>query len=171
MIWLLRLLGAGAVIAAGGLLGRLQGLRLVRRQRELKSLLEAFALLETEIVYGAEPLPQAFERLGRAGGGAAAFFTSVAAGMGSRGLVSSWTAALSEYYKASCLGPKDREVLEAVGKVLGTSDRADQARHLKLTCQRLRALEDEARIEEMKNGRLFRAAGIVASVALVLVLL
>ncbi|MCK9911332.1 hypothetical protein MXD81_19425, partial [Microbacteriaceae bacterium K1510] len=54
-------------------------------------------------------------------------------------------AAIQRHWSSTALRKEEREVLTSLGFVLGSSDRVDQQKHLRLAITHLRGLEEEAR--------------------------
>jgi hypothetical protein len=59
---MLKFLGAVLVLFAGTMFGFFQALQYARRPRQIRELITALQRLETEIVYGYTPLPEAAKR-------------------------------------------------------------------------------------------------------------
>jgi stage III sporulation protein AB len=166
--------GALLVIVAAGAFGFLVARNYARRPRELRALQSALSLLETEIVYAATPLAEALDQVARrADPCVAGLFARVHATLASRvGTTAqeAWATALDGYYPESCLKTEDLAVLQSIGQMLGASDRQDQAKHLRLAGERLRAQIVKAEEEAHHNVRLWRYLGLFAGLATVLIL-
>ncbi len=141
----------------------------------MAALRSGLQLLETEIVYGATPLPQALRQVA-AGleGTAASLYGTAAAGLTEgRGITASegWGRALETVYPASALLPEDLEALRLLGFNLGGSDRQDQVKHLALCRERLAHLEGLARDRAQRYAGVWSYAGVLVGLLVVLVLL
>lgn len=168
----LRLLGAALVFGAGTAIGWQLALPLRRRPEELRELAAGLALLETEVTYGATPLPVALERAASAGRAAAELYGRAGCLCRAGELPSDALArALERFYPGSALTRPDREALAALAAVLGGSDRADQARHLRLCRERLLAAEAAAEAERQRYERVYRQLGMAAGAAVAILLL
>lgn len=167
--------GAVLVVGATTALGWQLAANLARRPRELRALQVALAILETEVSYGAAPLPDALRRAAAAAGGPiGGLLNRTAALLISGGGITPGDAmrqAVQEVEPTTALRPPDLEALAALGAVLGASDRRDQARHLELARGRIAGEEARAGEERERYERLYRYVGLLAGVALVLVLL
>ncbi len=165
-MWVLKLVGAAIVVGAGALIGHQAAAPLVRRPKELRQLQAGLALLETEIAYGAVPLPHALTRAGSAGGLAARLFGAAARAAGGGELpATALTRTLQVCWDATALAPGDGEALGELAAVLGASDRSDQIRHLKLCRERLSAAEAAAEAERARSERMYRTTGLLAGAA------
>lgn len=169
-----KIAGALLIIVAGGALGFLVARNYARRPQELRALQSALSLLETEIVYAATPLAEALDQVGRRSEPCvSALFARAGAALAAYAgttVQEAWARALDGYYPDSCLRPEDLAVLQSIGKVLGVSDRQDQAKHLRLARERLRAQIVKAENEAHHNVRLWRYLGLFAGLATVLML-
>lgn len=145
------------------------------RIAELRSFLFGLQALETEIIYGASPLPVALERAARAGGGLAGQVmedcrSSLLSGSGITA-GEAWVDALRSGSAVGNLTGEDQSILGSLGGGLGGSDRADQAKHLEMCRQGLKARLSEAEEYRKQYSRLYHWSGILAGAALVLVLI
>lgn len=170
---------------AGAALGVVVALRWSERPRRLSGLRSALALLETEMAVGRTPLPQAAERVAALAseGKAAEFFGRLAghlqAGMPAEQAWGEAAAHLAEADPvARLLAPRvereaeaDLEAFIFLGHVIGTSDLADQLKHLGLARERLAGRERQAAEEAARLAPLCRYAGLSAGLLLVLLLI
>lgn len=168
LTWLAAVAVCGAASAWGYLVAR----QLAQRPQDLAGAAAALEVLRTEIAYARTPLPGALRQaaLG-AGDPVAALLRTVAgqleAGSG-RSAQQAWDEALAVLDLRSAWTPADLGVLARLGHALGRSDAAEQERHIALCVERLRQLEAEARTASDRQGRMWRYLGVLAGVALVL---
>lgn len=171
---MLKILGAGLVLAACTGIGFTLAREYTERPRQLRSLESALQMLETEIVYGATPLTEALEHI--AAGcdpGIKNLFRQTAIELcQAKGCTAgeAWQQALADFYQASAVESTDINVLKRLGASLGLSDRRDQEKHLKLAREQLRHEIRSAEEISLKNSRLCRYLGVLGGLALVLVL-
>lgn len=170
-----KVLGAGLIIAACAGVGWQAAGNLARRPRELRALQVALGVLETEVAYGASPLPEALLHAAAAvEGSIGRLFARTAEYLSTGGGITPGDAlrqALAEMAPDTALRAIDTETLVALSAVLGASDRKDQTRHLSLARQRLAGEEGRAAEERMRYERVYRYIGVLSGVALVLILL
>lgn len=170
--WTVKAVGAGLVILAGAGAGWQLAVPLSRRPEELRQLQAALSLLETEIDYGAVPLPVALHRAREAGGAARRLFARALAELeGGATPDQALGRALAGFWPQSALQAADAEALSSLAAVLGASDRQDQVRHLRLCRERLRAAEAGAEADRRKYERLYRQLGLLAGVAVAILLM
>lgn len=169
-----KLLGGALILGCTTYAGWQVAGRYARRPAELRDLQTALAVLQTEVEYGATPLPEALAGAARAGGSAVGpLFAATAAKLAAGGGITPGEAmrgALLDSAGRLSLQPSDLQVLLALAEVLGASGRQDQVRHLALARERLAGAEARAQEERTKYERLARYAGVLAGAALVLIL-
>jgi stage III sporulation protein AB len=172
---LLKLLGALFIVAGCGAAGWQAAGNLARRPQELRAAQVALSILETEIGFGASPLPSALRRAASAVEGRIGSLLAGAALRLERGEgVTPGDAlgrSLREAEPETALRPADTEILLALGAVLGASDRRDQARHLTLARERLAAAEERAAAERVRYERVCKYMGVLAGCVLALLML
>lgn len=170
-----KLVGALLVIAASSGAGLTLAAAYARRPRSLAAWRAAADLLQTEVVYGAAPLPEALARAAaHAPDPVAGALLQVRAGLvRSQGEPVSelWAAAVWDHAAAMGLTADDGQALADLGGALGRSDRQDQARHFAATDRRLAALEVAAREDAARMGRLWRYAGPLTGLLVTVLLL
>jgi stage III sporulation protein AB len=148
--------------------------RYSRRPRELRDLQTAIAILQTEVEYGATPLPAALAQAARAAGDPIGpLFTATARRLQQGDGITpgeAMRAALAAGADETALKAEDLEVLLALAGVLGSTGRADQVRHLQLARRRLEAEEARAHEERQRFERTARYLGVLSGAALALML-
>lgn len=171
---LFKILGGILIISASGLMGIVYSGRLSIRCRELKSLRRYMQLLETEITYGATPLPAAMMNItGRTEGLTSIFFQTVARSLSDRSFYTftdAWAYAAETVFRGTPLDGTDIELLKSFGNILGGSDREDQKKHFELFYMQLKHQEDLAQEELRRSGRMYRSLGFLLGIAVFVVL-
>ena len=173
--WIQRSIGAGLIIAGAAAYGAGLARSVRQRVRELAALDRALHILETEIVYGYVPLPEACAQVARSVDGYVGQLFNAA---GKRLLQAErppvtvvWKEVVAHWGSGSHLTGEDLEVLAALGATLGRSDAEDQARHLRLARERLlstrRGLEEN--LDQQCRLRIYLGVGSGAVLAVLLV--
>ena len=170
----MKFIGALIVIIAFGLIGLTIGRNFKRRPEELRALQGSLQLLETEIVYGATPLPEAFNRIAKL------FNTEIGRifdlckenlrtknGMT---IQVAWEAALDAQYQHTSLAKGDIEVLRSLGTALGMSDRNDQQKHIRLAIGKLQTEEKRAIDDAQKYAKTWNYLGFLCGLTLVILI-
>ena len=157
----IRLLGAGLLALAGGLLGYEKTAELKRRQTCLRQLCGALGRMESELVALQTPLPQLLARLEEC-----PFFLLVSAGFGGEPLERLWRRAA----EVQPLPAADRQLLGELGSVIGRCDAQRQAAEIALTRQQLRERSAALEREMAERGRHFTGLGAALGAMLAAVL-
>lgn len=170
-----KLLGSVLILGSTTYVGWQVAGGFAQRPRDLRDLQTALSVLQTEVEYGATPLPDALEAAGRAGGDRVGPLFSVSARrIRSGGGMTAGEAmrlAVLEMSDRTALKPEDLEIMLALAVVLGSTGRHDQVRHLQLALRRLSGEEGRAQEERSRYERVARYMGVLSGAALVLILI
>lgn len=171
---LLKLIGAVIVLVAGALAGYYQAQQFASRPRQIRELILALQRLETEISYGYTPLPQALDRIGKSlRDPLRNLFTDAARHMSPRYGLSAQESilkALNGHWKQTSMKASEREVMEQLSGVLGTSDRQDQMKHIALAAGQLRHEEAAAREDQAKYEKMSKSLGLLVGALIVILI-
>ncbi|GMK37973.1 stage III sporulation protein AB [Paenibacillus sp. CCS19] len=171
---LLKLIGASLILFAGTLIGFLQAARFADRPKQIRQLAGALQRLETEIVFGQTPLPDALlHTAANAGQPVGRLFQAaadeLAAGDG-RSFQECWDHAMRRTWPTTSMRLPEQTVTLRLGSILGKSDKDDQLKHLRLAAVQLKAEEDAARDDQAKYEKMSRSLGLLLA-ALVIILM
>lgn len=171
----LKLTGGVLVILACGLSGILFSNRSNNRPKDLRRFRSLMQMLETEIIYSATPLPEAFNTLSdKSEGRFSSFFAYISDSLRHRQFFSfkdAWISGINNILlKETFLNNKDAEIIESFGNVLGCSDRNDQKKHFELLYIQLKHNEDIAEEERKKNTKMYRSLGFLLGIAIFIIL-
>ena len=153
---MLKLLGVVVVITAFSLLGLTVARGYGLRVRQLEDLQSAFALLETEIVYGLTPLPEAFARV---------------SARAAQPVQKAWDEAVERFGEVSALKREDLEILRYFGCGLGEADIREQQKKFRLLGEQLERAVAVAWADKNKNQRIWQYLGVSAGIAVALLLI
>jgi len=172
---MLKWIGASLILLAGTAFGFLQASRYERRPKELRHLGNALLTLETEIVYGVSPLPEAMSRIASSvPKPVSLLFADASARMretaAERTAADSWSEAIHAVWPRLSLADSEKASLLALAPTLGLTDRDDQAKHLRLAAAQLRTEEETAREEQRRYEKMWKSLGAL-SAALVVILM
>lgn len=170
-----KLLGAILIIAAAGWSGLSIAAVYTKRAQQLRSLQRALQILDTEIVYGATPLPSALQRVGQAvdqtTGGIFRKTGSLLTSSLGYTAAEAWNHALSTIAQTTALNKEDLTILQAFGEGLGCSAQEEQHKNIALTMLHLQKVEESALKERDKNVKIWRYGGFLLGATVVLLLL
>ncbi|WP_040951351.1 stage III sporulation protein SpoIIIAB [Gorillibacterium massiliense] len=172
---MLKLLGAMIVILAGGLLGYYQSIHLARRPRQIRQLILALQRLETEVLYGASPLPEALLSVSRPlPDPLRSMFNAAGEEMSrhesDRTAADSWKKAMNEYWPRTSMKGPEQETMRQLGFSLGISDREDQIKHIRLATGQLLAEEKTAAEDGKRYGSMWRSLGVLGATLVVIIM-
>lgn len=171
---LIKLIGGLLIVAASGLLGIVYSNRLRQRHTELKNLRRYMQMLETEVTYGATPLPAALTSISnKADGLLCNFFGCISDSLRDRSFYTvrdAWAYGAEAVLLQSTLKGSDIEVIKGFGSSLGCSDREDQKKHFELFYLQLRHQEEAALEEIRKSAKMYSSLGFLLGLAVFIVL-
>lgn len=171
---MLKLIGATIVIAVSTYCGFYIAKKFRERPKELRIMQQALQMIETEIVYGSVPLDIIMEHIGnRLPKSINLFFQDMSKNLRELDGVSTyecWEKAVNKNFSSTALKKQDKEVLINFGQTLGTSDREDQMKHIKLTMKNLSTEETLAREEQKTYEGLSKNIGILLGLLIVIMI-
>lgn len=164
------IIGYLGLIIGFGSLGLLKGMQIRKRPRELREMINALAILDTEIYWGATPLPSAFAVLKeRTDSPWKEFFSKVEEKL-NRGENAStaWERSIREQQKQACLAEEDWKIIKSIGHSLGRSDRNEQHKHLQLGQKHLETVYEKARNQAGQKAKMWSYLGFLGGIAVVI---
>lgn len=172
---MLTFIGSMVVLFSCTLLGMTIASNYSRRPGEIRSLINALQMLETEISYGSTPLPEALAAVAERCDSRVAMLFSKSSEelLTMRGVTAreAWEFGLHAYYAKSTLQRSDRAVLQELGNSLGVSDREDQVKHLILTKEQLKLEQAKAEDAALKNAKVYNYLGFLGGLTIVIILI
>lgn len=170
----IKILGCLLIILSSTLMGFYYGKKYSSRFKNLIYMEQCIKILETEIVYGATPLPEALNNVYKKGNKTVSFiFEDIRIN-----LLENKTGDVFYSFSRMVIPLKDKlnfkeediETFLSLGRVLGSSDRQDQEKNFKLISNQIMVLQNEAKIEKDKNEKMFKNLGILTGLAIVIIL-
>jgi stage III sporulation protein AB len=144
------------------------------RPKQLRNLQAALHMLETEIIYFSTPLPDAMRKISRkCDARVSNVFKTVAEMLDKRqGYTAGecWEMAINSFYQNSSININDKEILISFAKYLGSTDKDNQLKNLKLTRELLHKQEEEAEEVRNRNEKIWRYIGVLTGVMIVLLI-
>lgn len=174
MSGMLKLLGAVLIVLAGTLAGFKRAAQYADRPRNIRALIAALQRLETEILYGYTPLPEALHRIGQQSKEPLrAFFTAAADEMSppqNRSAEEGIQRAMELHFKSAALKGTEKEIIRQLSCTLGTSDRSNQSTHIALALQQLKQEETVAREDQGKYEKMSKSLGLLLGALIVILI-
>ncbi|KNF07392.1 stage III sporulation protein AB [Gottschalkia purinilytica] len=171
---LVKIIGCLLTLSSCSLLGFNYSKRYANRLNNLVFIQNCIQLLETEIIYSANPIPEALENTYKKGNKKVSFiFKDI-----KDHLISNKNISLYESFKYNFYLSKDKLYLEEediemmllFGRNLGLSDRMDQQKHFKSILMNLKTQQDDAEDKKNRNAKMYKNLGVLLGLALVLIL-
>ncbi|MCL6604257.1 MAG: stage III sporulation protein AB [Paenibacillus sp.] len=171
---MLKLFGAVLIVLAGTLAGFQRARQYADRPRQIRGLIAALQRLETEILYGFTPLPEALRRIGVQSTGALQHFFATAAEEMSppndRSAQDAIHTAMEIHWKNTAMMASEKEVVRQLSCTLGTSDRSNQTTHITMAIQQLNQEELAAREDQGKYEKMSKSLGLLLGVLIVILI-
>lgn len=171
---LIKLIGSALIITSTTLIGFCYGGKYTDRLNNLIYLEQCFKILETEIVYGANPLPEALSNVYKKGNKKVSFIFQEIKNHLQRSKKGNLYQSFSsiEWILKNRLNLKeeDIEIILSLGRVLGSSDRLDQEKNFNFIFKQMELLQKDAKIDRDRNERLYKNLGILSGIAILIIL-
>ena len=172
---IVKITGCILIIGACSYMGFFLGKQYNARFEQIRKLRSSLKMLETEISYSMNPLPEALLKVGsRIPGPVGALYKYTAELLEKNvGLPMDqvWKAGLNELSEESSLKKEELDVLDDFGLGLGGSDKEEQLKNFHLIQEHLRIIELNAESDRNKYERMYKTLGVLTGAALALVLI
>jgi len=131
-------------------------------------------MLETEIVYGATPIPILLNKIGNKSKNEIGKIFLAAADLLNHNQGQTfeevWYSAVNKNIQNTSFNKEDVEVLLSIGRNLGVSNCEDQMKHIRLIQEELKRHYEISIIEQSKNVKLFKNLGFLLGLSIVIML-
>ena len=171
---LLKISGSILILLSTSLLGYIYGSSYRDRVNNLVLLENCIRILETEIIYGANPLPEALVNVYRKGNSKVSFvFKEISDQLIlNKGTVLECFQSIENILKEKLkFNDDDIEMFFTLGRTIGASNRIDQEKNFKLLLVQIETLETGAREARDKNEKLYKSLGVLLGLVIVIILL
>ncbi|MNJ41771.1 stage III sporulation protein SpoAB [compost metagenome] len=171
---MVKMLGAALIVLAATLFGFAKARQFASRPAQIRHLILALKRLETEIMYGFTPLPDALQRIANQCSEPVKSLMEGAAGNMIPPL--NWTAqqslqhAIETGWKHTAMKSAEKDVMLQLGFTLGTSDRKNQIGHIATAIRQLESEEQAAREEQARYEKMSRSLGLLGGAFIVILL-
>lgn len=163
-----------AIIFCSSLLGVIFSNTYIERTKLIKGLLSTLQMLETEIVYGATPIPILLKKVGsKSKKEIADIFLEVSNLLNEKQgetFEEVWHSSINKKAEDTNFNKDDIEILLSLGKNLGISNSEDQVKHIRLVREEFRRQYEISIIEQNKNAKLYKNLGFLLGLAIVIML-
>ena len=171
----LKLFSITSIFGICTFIGYYYGQKYALRFENLVYLEQCIKILETEIVYGATPLPEALSNVYKKGKTRVSYiFEEIKSDLvlSKRNFAyESFLEIEAELYNGLYFKKEDVEIFLSLGRVLGSSDRLDQSKIFKLILNQIGAQIEEAKMEKRQNEKLYRSLGVIVGIGIIILLI
>ena len=170
---MIKLLGAMLLVISGALIGRFKARKLAERPGQIRRFVVILGQLETEIAYGFTPLPSALIKLGKQAGQP---LSSLLVRIGEKlqdddhAVMDIWQHEITAGWNRTAMRNAEMEIVLALGLTLGTTDRDNQLKHLKLAAKQLESMESIAIEEQNKYEKMWKSLGLLGGALIAVIL-
>ena len=171
---LLKIIGVTTVLITSTGIGMKMAQKLEGRLRDLRTFMVGLQILEREIAFLSNSLPDAFIKISYIKGNTSHIFKECGDILKSKQgycVEEAWEKAFEKYYMNTFLEDEDRQILLNLGKSLGAYDIENQIQNIKMITSQLGIQEKKAEENIAKNSKLYKSLGVLAGLAIVIVLL
>lgn len=169
--WILCIL----IFIAGFSIGQLKAKSYSNRLFHLEELITFLKVLESEMKYRLDPLPDLLLRLGGTRDGmCASFFITAGSMLKSQNgccLSESWQEAVETTFRESALNKEDIRIISDMGIELGKTDLENQAGMFRRTFSLLEKQAAEAAEEKRTKGKMYKSLGTAMGILIVIILI
>ncbi|MDP4096749.1 stage III sporulation protein SpoIIIAB [Paenibacillus sp. P96] len=171
---MLKLIGAMMIMLAATVAGWMKARQFANRPRQIRELILALQRLTTEISYGVTPLPDALAKTGEPlREPLRTMFKQAAASMlppSGRTARESLHEAIEGAWRRTAMKAPEQDTMMQLAYSLGTSDRADQKRHIELAAQQLKHEEASALADQARYEKMSRSLGLLVGALIVILI-
>lgn len=144
------------------------------RVEELKSLKEAYNILESKIKFTYEPLADIFEEISdilKNKNNIYKIFRNTSIGMKNNDFQTAWENSINENRANLNFNEQDIKVLQGLGNMLGKTDVQGQLGEINLNMNFIDTQIREAENEQIRNEKMHRSLGTIIGLAIVIILI
>ncbi len=170
-----KIFGCLLIIGACGYFGYFLGNQYNARLQEIRRLRSSLKMLETEIIYLMNPLPEALLRVATKTKGPVNVlydysYQQIINSMGSP-MEKIWRESITKLAKESSLKKEELDVLDDFGIGLGETDKEEQQKNLQFAQEHLKLIEKNAESDRQRYEKMYKTLGVLAGIALALILI
>lgn len=169
-MWVIKYITLTLIFGGTSFIGILIAKKYSNRLKELQEIKKALHMLEVKMKFTYMSIPVIFREIEtQVYGNIAKFFGNCAEKIEYMPAEKAWNESI--YNSNTNLLPKDKEVLNGLGKLLGQTDIEGQINQIKLVDDFLNIQIQEANEAKNKNEKLYRTLGMVAGLGIVIILI
>ncbi len=163
------------ILLSGAGIGQLKAKTYDNRVYHLQELITTLKVLESEMKYRMDPLPDLLLRVSKIKNGMSAALLDTAGlllkNQAMRDLSDCWSEAVETAYHESALNKEDKRIITDLGIELGKTDLNSQSGMFQRTFSLLEAQTAEAIEEKKTKGKMYKSLGTAIGVLIVILLI
>lgn len=171
---LLKIIGLTIILITSTQIGAKMAQRFEGRLKDLRGFSLALQILEREIAFLSNSLPDAMIKVSYIKGNPAVIFRECGEILKSKEgycVEEAWTMAFDKHVGNTFLEDEDKQILLNLGRSLGSYDIENQSQNIKTIQSQLCTQEKNAEELIVKNTKLYKSLGVLGGIAIVIVLL
>ncbi|TAH63401.1 MAG: stage III sporulation protein AB [Gottschalkiaceae bacterium] len=169
-----KIIGCLMIIFSSSILGFNYSRVYTERVVGLINMQQCLQILQTEIMYAANPLPEALKEVFNKGNKKVSYvFNEIRKYLiynKNASVYEGFVAISTELKNKLCFKDEDIEIILSFGRSLGISNRLDQEKYFKIALLQLQNQQKEAEEEKKKNSKMYKSLGVLVGFGIVLAL-
>lgn len=160
------------------LLGNILSKKYKNREKELKGLKRNLNLIETKIKFTQQPLTEIFEEISKSEEDNQAIniifkkaYEKMKSDLEEKAFRTIWSEALKESRDQLNLTDEDINIVDGLGKTLGTTDIDGQVKEIEITKEFIDNQIEKAEEERRKNEKMYKTLGGIAGIGIAIILI
>lgn len=170
----LKMVGFIFVVCSSSLIGFKMACSLEGRLRDIRNLKLALGILEKEMTFLGNSLPRALSATAKVEENVVKIFIECGEMLESRQgycVSDAWKTSVEKHVRNTFLDKEDKEILLSIGSGLGQYDIESQSKSIDLICVQLEMQERKAQEQITKSSKMYKNLGVLAGVAVGVMLL
>ncbi|MCX7885196.1 MAG: stage III sporulation protein SpoIIIAB [Caloramator sp.] len=172
---MLKILGSIIVVASTSIIGLLYAMTFTERVRQIVDMQYALNMLESEVVFKATPIAEAFYNVSlNCSDTIKKFFiymSNLIKDKKVQSILEAYDSALNEFKSDFYFEKDEIEVIRAFMQALGSGDLEAQKKNFNITVEKLKMFEKSAQESKRKNERLYKYLGVCCGIMIVIILI
>lgn len=155
------------------LLGNIIAQKYKNRVKELKELKVILNMIETKIKFTQQPLIEIFKEIvssEKKNRSVNIIFKEVSQSIDNQPFEQAWSEAITKTREKLDLSDEDINIIEGMGKTLGTTDIEGQVKEIEIIKEFIDSQIEKAEEERKKNEKMYKMLGGIAGIGIVIIL-
>ena len=169
---IVKYIGLITIFVISTYIGMLYSKSFFNRVKDLEEMKNAINLFKAKIKFTYEPIPEVFTEIARElKENIAEIFIDAKDYMSDDIAANAWKKAIADARKTTSFNDEDIQIIANLSKMLGNTDLEGQISMIELTESLINKQIEKARVEELKNGKLYKTLGVGVGLSIAIILL